>query len=251
MKEENVLTSSRAEKFYTESLQILNETGVPFMVGGTFAVNAYVGIERPTKDMDIFCKSADCGKIMQIFAEHGYKTQMTDERWLAKVYKGKFFFDIIFNSSIAVMPITDDWFKESQTAKIYNIEVKVLPPTELIWSKSFVQSRDKFDGNDIAHLIILKNKNINWKRLFGYMDQYWEVLLMHILRFRFIYPSEREMIPRWLVDELIERFNNQINLPTSKEKVCRGRLLSLGDFEIDVHEWGFTDLIGWRYEPRK
>jgi hypothetical protein len=27
------------------------------------------------------------------------------------------------------------------------------------------------------------------------MEQYWEVLLIHILNFRFIYPSERDKIP--------------------------------------------------------
>jgi hypothetical protein len=147
--------------------------------------------------------------------------------------------------------VTDEWFKESQTEKIYGIEVKAVPPTELIWSKAFVQSRDKFDGNDIVHMMYIKQKNINWKRLLTYMDQYWEVLLFHILRFRFIYPSEREIIPHWLIEELFERLGNQLSLPTSKEKVCRGRILSLGDFEIDVHEWGFTDIIGWKYEPKK
>jgi hypothetical protein len=251
MKEANVLTSVRAEQFYTDSLRILNEAEVPFMVGGTFAVNSYIGIDRPTKDMDIFCKTGDYPKIMQIFSEQGYKTEMTDERWLAKIFKGKFFFDIIFNSSIAVMPVTDDWFKESKIATIYNTKVKVLPATELIWSKAFVQSRDKFDGNDITHLILLEYKNINWKRLFSYMDHYWEILLMHVLRFRFIYPSQREVVPKWLLDELLDRLNDQIKLPTSQEKVCRGRLLSLGDFEVDVKKWGFTDLIGWNNEPKK
>jgi hypothetical protein len=90
---------------------------------------------------------------------------------------------------------------------------------------------------------------IDWKRLLGYMDQYWEVLLGHILSFRFIYPSEREIIPRWLLDELLGRLNNQLSLPTPKEKVCRGRLLSPKDYVMDIKELGFNDLIGWNYDP--
>jgi hypothetical protein len=243
-----MLMKDKAESFYTESLKLLKQSKTPFMVGGTFAINAYIGLNRETKDLDIFCKAGDYPKILQTFADQGYKTQVTDERWLAKVSKGRSYIDIIFNSAVAVNPVTDQWFKESQRGRIFGIEVSLLPPTELIWAKAFVEHRGIYHGNDIAHMILIKNKNINWKRLFSYMDQYWEVLLVHILRFRFIYPSEREIVPRWLIDELLERFNNQLNLPTSKEKVCRGRILSPTDFEIDVREWGFTDLIGWKYD---
>jgi hypothetical protein len=240
--------NNRAEAFYAESLKILMNSKIPFMVGGTYAFNAYAQSTRPTGDLDVFCRAGDYPKILQIFADHKYKTQLTDERWIAKILKGKYQIDLIFNSIIAVTPVNDDWFKESQTAKILGIEAKLLPPTELIWSKVFVQMRDKYHGHDIAHIILLKHKLINWKRLLHYMDQYWEILLVHILNFRFIYPSEREIIPRWLLDELLGRLNNQLKLPTPKEKICRGRLLSPTDYEFDVRKLGFADLIGWNYE---
>ncbi|HYE22365.1 MAG TPA: nucleotidyltransferase [Verrucomicrobiae bacterium] len=241
----DILKSEKAVDFYTDSLKILNSSGIPFMVGGTFAVNAYLELSRPTKDLDVFCKAGDYPKIVNVFSEAGYRIQVTDERWLAKVFKHRHFFDLIFNSVNAPMPVTDDWFKESQTRKILGIEVKVLPATELIWSKAFVQNRDKFDGNDIVHLMLTENKNTDWKRLLHYMDHYWEVLFIHILRFRFVYPSEREKVPKWLLDELVQRFLDQIKLPTAKEKSCRGRLLSYSDFEIDVTKWGFSDIYGW------
>ena len=41
------------------------------------------------------------------------------------------------------------------------------------------------------------------------MEPYWEVLLMHLVNFRFVYPPEREAIPRWLFDELVDRLNAQ------------------------------------------
>lgn len=247
----NVISNPKAESFYVESLKILNKSQIPFMVGGTFALNAYLGTKRPTVDLDIFCKTGDYPKVLQLFKEKGYKTQIADERWLAKVHKGRFYVDVVFNSAVAVSPVTDDWWKESLTVKIFDIEVKVLPPTELIWSKVFVQSRHKYDGNDIVHLFLITHKVIDWKRLFLYMDYYWEVLMIHVLNFRFIYPSEREVIPKWLLDELISRLMQQLQMPTSRERVCRGRLLSPGDFEVDVKEWGFSDLIGWNHEQKR
>jgi hypothetical protein len=174
-----------------------------------------------------------------------------DERWLAKVSKGEHYLDFVFSIASMLTPVTDTWFKESHSAKILGVEVAILPPTELVLSKMFVQSRNKYEGSDVAHLILKEHKNINWKRLLSYLDPYWEVLFLHLMNFRFIYPSEREIVPRWLLDELLNRLKAQINTPTSKVRVCRGKLLSPFDYEIDIKQWGFTELIGGVNEPDK
>ncbi len=242
--------ASKAEDFYRESLKILKKSRVPFLIGGTFAINAYTNINRPTVDMDIFCKPSDFPRILQAFAKQGYKTEILDERWLAKVYQGKFYFDIIFSSPNAISPVSDAWFENANNFKFYDVEVKLLPVTELFWAKAFTQDRDKYDGPDITHLILKQHAQIDWQRLLKYFDQYWEVLLTHILNFRFVYPSEREEIPRWLLNELLSRLHSQIELPTSTTKICRGRLFSLKNYEIDLKEWGFADLIGPQNESK-
>jgi hypothetical protein len=114
----------------------------------------------------------------------------------------------------------------------------------LIWAKAFVQDRNKYDGADVAHLILRQHEQVDWKRLLGLFEQYWEVLLMHILNFRFIYPTQRECVPRWLLDELLDRVEAHANLPVPQVKVCRGRLYSRTDYAIDVHQWGFADVVG-------
>lgn len=234
----------QAEAFYAESLRLLKKSHIPFLVAGTFAVSAYTGINRPTKDLDLFCKAGDYPRILTYFQKLGYVTEIEDERWLAKVRQGRYFFDVIFNSTAAVAPITDQWFAESHKARVYGAPVQIVPPTELIWSKVFVQGRDRYDGADVAHVILKQSQNIDWKRLLSYMEQYWEVLLIHILNFRFIYPTERECIPRWLFDELVTRLKERADLPVPKIKVCRGRLLSRSDYLIDITEWRFADILG-------
>ena len=102
-----------------------------------------------------------------------------------------------------------------------------------------------WDGNrDIAHLILRQSERIDWHRLLTHMEQYWEVLLIHVLNFRFIYPSERDRVPRWLVDELLLRARQQADLPLPQTKVCRGRLFSPDDYRVDVMEWGFAGVVG-------
>lgn len=233
-----------AGAFYAECLKLLKESGLPFLVGGTFAVSAHTGLSRPVKDIDVFCKAGDYPRILAYFRDRGYETEVEDERWIAKIRKGERFVDVIFNSSTASVPVTDQWFADAHSARIYGTELPVVAPTELIWSKAFLQDRCRYDGADIAHVILKQSDSIDWRRLLSHMEQYWEVLLIHLLNFRFIYPTERPRIPRWLLDELLARQHDLSELPTPHIKVCRGRLFSRDDYAVDVKEWGFADLIG-------
>lgn len=230
-----------AEAFYSDSLKELTATGIPFLLAGTYALCAYTGIMRPTKDLDIFCQAGDYPRILAHFQKLGFRTEVEDERWIAKVHKGKHFFDVIFNSTTTLTPVTAQWFEAAPTTDVYGNRVHITPPTEFIWSKVFIQNRDRYDGADIAHTILKQYHDIDWKRLLSYMDQYWEVLLIHTLNFQFIYPTERDIIPRWLFDELMGRLKARSDLPAAQTRICRGRLFSKKDYEIDVAEWGFKD----------
>jgi hypothetical protein len=148
------VTPPDADRFYADGLGILVESNVPFLVAGTFAVNCYTGIHRATKDLDIFCKAGDFPRILAHCKERGFETAIEDERWLAKVKRGACFFDVIFSSPAAVVVISEQWFAESHPAEIYDVAVHLTPPTEMIWSKALLQNRHRYDGADIAHLIL-------------------------------------------------------------------------------------------------
>ena len=45
---------------------------IPVLVAGTFAVNCYTGINRATKDLDIFCKAGDFPRILLHFKDQGF-----------------------------------------------------------------------------------------------------------------------------------------------------------------------------------
>ena len=233
-----------AVDFYAESLRLLKESGVPFLLSGTYALSCFTGIVRPTKDLDVFCKPSDAPKILAFFKARGYEIEVEDERWIGKVWRGENFFDVIFNISSASIPITDEWFTNVYEAEVYGTTVRITPPTEFVLSKVFLQTRYRYDGADVAHVILKKHGEIDWQRLLNAMELYWEVLLIQILNFRFIYPTERDLIPRWLFDELIDRIKAQAELPPGGIRICRGRLLSPTDFVVDVSTWGFADVVG-------
>ena len=58
-----VETPSRA--FYREAMEALNRAGVPFLVGGSFAFLHQSGIDRFTKDLDLFVRPEDVHKLLE------------------------------------------------------------------------------------------------------------------------------------------------------------------------------------------
>src|SRR5215471_13602821 len=238
--------SAEAEAFYAKSLRELSAEQIPFLVAGTYAVSVHTGISRATKDLDLFCRPGDYPRILAHFQRLGHRIRIEDERWIAKVHAGDHFFDVIFASWDETIPVGEDWFRHAREAEPFGVKTLIVSPTELVCSKALIQRRDRYDGADIAHIILKQHGRIDWRRLLAHMDLHWEVLLVHLVNFRWIYPSERDDVPRWLMDELIERLRRQLSLPTPETKICRGRMFSRADYEIAVRDWGFIDVSGDR-----
>ncbi|HZW09181.1 MAG TPA: nucleotidyltransferase [Phycisphaerales bacterium] len=235
--------------FYAAVLEVLNGSGVPFQVGGSHATGFYIGLPPNTKDIDVFCLARDYPKLIRAGVEAGYVAEVEDERWIAKLRNGEEFCDVIFGSANLVTPVTEAWFTERHEGEICGVNVRLVPPTELIWSKAFIMDRNRFDGNMIAQVILKQHERIDWNRLLGYMEQHWEVLLFHLLRFRYVYPSERDTIPAAVLDELLSRLADQRTMPRPQRRACRGRLFSRDDFDIDITRWGFADAVGDHKQP--
>jgi hypothetical protein len=233
------VATDKAELFYKRVLRTLEKSKIPFMVGGTYAVREYTGIKRETKDMDLFCKSGDYPRILHLLRQEKCTVEVLDEQWLAKIKDNGYYVDIIFGSISGMMPIDESWLKYAKPARIRGHKVLLVSPEELIWSKAFRQEREKYDGADVNHLILKVGRKLDWKRLLMRMEQQWEILLSHLLSFRFVYPSERNIVPKWLIEELVGRLEQQLTMPTPGDKICRGPLLSKKQYNIDIQEWNF------------
>ena len=233
------VSTEQAEEFYATALQALTAARVPFLIGGAYAMRAYADIHRETKDLDIFCKASDYPAMLQALQEQGYETEVTDAEWLAKARCGEYFVDIIYNSRNGMCTVDDTWFEHARDEKILGVDVKLLPPEEQIWSKVYVQDRLRYDGADVAHIIRKMGAELDWKRLLMRLEVHWELLLQHLVLFRFVYPSEREKVPAWVLDELLARMQRQEAVPASRDPVCRGNLLSQTQYAPDFEEWGY------------
>ncbi len=226
--------------FFKEAIQALNESDAEYLLGGAFAMFHYTGIFRDTKDLDIFCRAKDYPKILKHFEQAGYKIELTDSRWLAKIFKGDYFIDIIFDTTSNICRVDDTWFQYASEGEFVGQPVKFIPAEELVQCKLYVQNRERNDNADINHTFLRYGKQLDWERLLKLVDQHWHLLLAQILIFQFVYPSDyRDIVPQWLFDELIRRAQEQYDLPPSVEKVCRGPIIDQTQYRVDIKEWEY------------
>ncbi len=234
-----VETPSRA--FFREAMDALSRAGVPFLVGGAFAFIHQAGIDRSTKDLDIFVKPADVNRLLAACTAAGYEADLVYSHWLAKIRSANSFIDVIFSSGNGVAVVDDGWFEHATEREVLGVTVKVAPAEESIWSKAYVMERERYDGADVAHIILAHGPGLDWRRLIGRFGPHWRVLLSHLVLFGFIYPSERTRVPPWVLDELLQRLAVETAAGDAEDRVCYGTLLSWSQYLGDVLGGNFRD----------
>lgn len=228
-------------EFYRGVLELLHQEALPFLVGGTHAYHRYTGVARRTKDFDIFMKRSDYPRFEEVLQREGFETRLTFPHWLGKIHKGAMFIDLIFSGGNGEAAVDDEWFANSVEGRVFGVPVRLAAPEEMIWSKSYVMERERYDGGDVMHLILRTGTRLDWPRLVHRFGDHWRLLLMQIVKFGFVYPSERFRIPREVVEDLMGRFNSELNERSHPTKVCYGTLTSRAQYLVDVREWGFED----------
>jgi hypothetical protein len=227
--------------FYRHVLDTLTAQGVPALVGGAYAFAFYTGIQRDTKDFDLFLRRQDLARALAALQDAGYTTDLVYPHWLAKVHSGTVFVDLIFNSGNGVAPVDDDWFRDAPDGVALGVAVKLQPAEEMIWSKAFVMERERYDGADVAHLFHALGDRLDWQRLLHRFGPHWRVLLAHLVLFGLVYPGERSLVPAAVLDELLERTRREAASRGPRAKVCGGTLLSREQYLHDIEQLGYRD----------
>jgi hypothetical protein len=234
-----VETPSRA--FYRQAMEVLTRAQVPFLVGGAFAFVHQAGIDRTTKDLDIFVRPRDVHRLLEVCAAAGYSGDLVFSHWLAKIRSPDGFMDVIFSSGNGLAVVDDDWFEHATEQNVLGLTAMVAPAEESLWSKAFVQERERFDGADVAHIILAYGERLDWHRLLDRFGEHWRVLLAHLILYGFIYPSARSRVPTWIMQELLGRLAPELDAPDADDPVCYGTLLSWSQYLGDVFGGNFRD----------
>jgi hypothetical protein len=227
-----------------DALRALAGSGVPFLVAGAYAFFEYTGIFRDTKDLDVFLRERDLEDAFRVLEDAGFRTELLDPGWIGKAYRGEWFVDLIFSSGNGVAMVDDLWFEHARAARVMGVDVLLAPPEEMIWSKGFVLERERYDGADVNHLVRAVGEELDWDRLLFRFDRYWEVLLSHLLLFRFAYPGERSKVPDRVLETLLARAEGELGTDHPRA-LCRGNLMSRVQYRHDLEQLGYADGRAW------
>lgn len=225
-------------QFYVDAMRKLDEAKVPYVVGGGYAIAHYTGIARDTKDLDLFVRPADRDRTLTTLTAAGYRTEFFYPFWIAKALCGESFIDILYNSGNGLHPVDDEWIEKAAPMQVLGYPTRIIPVEEQLWSKAFVQDRDRFDGADVLHLILCQGAKMDWRRLLRRFAGHERVLLAHLFLFGYVYPSEQECVPGWVLGEVREKVDAE---KQPRERICRGPFIAQKSYTTDITDWGMID----------
>ena len=226
--------------FYGDVMEALLEAKIDFLLGGAYAFEVYTDIGGRTKDLDMFIRERDVRRTLSAMRRRGYAAEVHSPHWIGKVHDGEHYVDFIYNSGNGICPVDDGWFEHARPSEVLGLQVQLAPIEEMIWQKAFIQERERYDGADVAHLIRVHGRTLDWERLIDRFDRHWPVLLAHLVLYDYIYPSERDRIPGSVLAELTDRLAPQLR-NSIEERICNGTVLSRQQYLPDLELLGFID----------
>jgi hypothetical protein len=227
--------------FYRGALVMLNRLKLPYLVGGAYALNCYAGVTRHTRDFDLFLLRRDYAAIAAAFEGAGFRTELMFPHWLGKAFLGGDYIDLIFSGGNGEAVVDEEWFAHAREAEIFGVPVRICPVEEMIWSKSFIMERERFDGADVAHLIRSSGERLDWDRLIRRFGALHRVLYAHLVLFGFTYPGERHKVPAAVMRRLAALVEQETAAGDTGDHLCQGTLLSREQYLVDVEIWGYDD----------
>jgi hypothetical protein len=216
----------------------LREAGIPYLVGGTYALEHHADVRRETKDLDLFVRRADWSRIAETLDGQGLRCELVFSHWLGKARNNGHFVDVIFSGGNGLIDVDDEWLAHGVPSVVLDVPVHLVATEEMIWSKAFVMERERYDGADVLHILRKSARELDWVRLLRRFAAHPAVLLSHLVLFEFVYGDDRDAIPQWVMEEL---WRETRQTGAVSPQVCRGTLLSREQYLVDLQTWGYHD----------
>lgn len=220
----------------------MNGARVPYVVGGAFALHWYSGYWREAHDLDLFLPPQVVDRAMGVMETLGFFVYRKHPEWMAQATLRNSQVDLIYGMGNWLTNVDWGYIERARRGLVLSVPTWVMPPEELIYSKAFVASRNRYDAADLNHILLATARDLDWPQVIARFGDHWEVLLSHLVLFRYIYPSHRAAVPDGVLEELLGRLRRTQVEPWTGGKLCRGPLIDgNGGYSIDTEQWGYRD----------
>jgi len=196
------------------------------MLGGGFALAAYIDRWRNTKDIDLYILPEQSQHFIDALANAGfvdYYSQLPYDRgWIYRSYREGVIVDLIWSMANRRAQVEESWFQSARSIVIRDEPLQVLPAEELLWCKLYVMQRDHCDWTDVLNLLYASGAWLDWDRLLRRVGHDFAVLRAALTLFSWLCPGRVAQFPA--------KVRRQFQLPEStlisaQEEQRRPRLI--------------------------
>jgi hypothetical protein len=186
---------------YAAVLDEAAKRGIPFAVGGAFAVATYTGCWRNTKDLDLYVLPEHRDRMIAMLGELGltdyFDTKGYDRWWIYRATKDGVIVDLIWAMANHRAQIDGLWMSGPETT-IHGRRVKVLPAEAMLWDKLYIMQRERCDWPDALNLLYAVGPDLDWKMLLARIGDDTPLLAGALTVFQWVAPGRAGKLPAWL-----------------------------------------------------
>ena len=171
----------------TQTVGTLDDAGVSYVVMGGIG-SASHGRPRWTHDIDVFIRPEDASRSLAALADRGYEVEETYPDWLFKAFKDDIMVDLIFKSSKGIL-LDDEMIERAQVFDFKGVQVRVIPPEDLIVVKALVHD-EHMPRHWHDALAVLAVCDLDWDYLVRRARQYGARRVLSLL----VYGQSNDLI---------------------------------------------------------
>lgn len=150
-------------------LQAVSATRVPVAAGGGFALNAYTGRWRNTKDLDLFIRGENRHAVIEALTTCGlrdyYDESAYDRSWIYRGTRDGVIVDTIWCMANHRGDVDGTWLTRGPEVCVDGVTFRLVSPEDTIWNKLFVLQRDRCDWPDGLNILASIGPELDWDYL--------------------------------------------------------------------------------------
>ena len=181
-----------------ETVDTLDAAEIPFVLMGGIG-SASHGRPRWTHDIDVFVRPEDAKRAIAALAERGFDNEETYPDWLFKAFKSGVMVDLIFKSSGGIL-LDDEMIRRGTSIEFKGVQVKVIPPEDLIVIKAIVHD-EHMPRHWHDALAVLAISDIDWEYLERRARQYGARRVLSLMIYA---QSNDQIVPAGPIRRLFE-----------------------------------------------
>lgn len=191
---------------YRTGMETVRNTGIGFMLGGGFAMAAFTGRWRDTKDIDFYILPSDRDKVVAALTRAGFKDYFEqrpyDRKWIYRSVREEVVIDIIWAMANQRAAVDASWFTRAEELTLRSQKVQVVPLEEFIWAKLYILQRDHCDWTDVFNVVYANGPSIEWDHLMGRLGEDLNLLRGMLSVYAWLCPKKVRELPQDLWSKL-------------------------------------------------